>query len=164
MGTRVLSACMSVHHMHAWHLRRTKEGVGSPRTGVTDSCELLWECWEPNPSSQKNSQCSKLTVHLYTHLLERLPVSSSIVWNSPAQLCSISNSAFWLPYFCGWCHNRQCLRPKCHLNFSDTSFTLSLASLSALHSYRGGSGSREQEVLTHQLWQLLSLQHSMSQR
>lgn len=34
------------------------------------------------------------------------PVLSSTVWNSPAQLCSISNSVFWPPYFCGWCHSR----------------------------------------------------------
>ena len=39
----VLHTCMS---MHAWHL--TEEHVGSPGTGVTNDCELLCGCWEPN--------------------------------------------------------------------------------------------------------------------
>lgn len=34
-----LPACMCVHSMHVWGLRRSEEGVGSPGTGVTDGCE-----------------------------------------------------------------------------------------------------------------------------
>jgi hypothetical protein len=28
-----LPGCISVHHVHAWCLKRPEEGVGSPRTG-----------------------------------------------------------------------------------------------------------------------------------
>jgi hypothetical protein len=31
----VLTTCISVHHMHAWCLRRPDEGIQSSRTGVT---------------------------------------------------------------------------------------------------------------------------------
>ena len=37
----VLPACISVQHVHAWCLQRPEEGVGSPRSGVNDSCKLL---------------------------------------------------------------------------------------------------------------------------
>lgn len=42
----VLPACISVHHMCVWYPRRTKESVGSPRTGATDGCEPPYEFWE----------------------------------------------------------------------------------------------------------------------
>ena len=42
-----LSACMSMHHAHAWCLQRQED---SPGTGVTDSWELPCGCWEWNPS------------------------------------------------------------------------------------------------------------------
>jgi hypothetical protein len=35
MYMSVLSACVSVHHMHAWCPQRPEEGIGSPGTGVT---------------------------------------------------------------------------------------------------------------------------------
>lgn len=37
-------ACMSLHHMRVWYPQKPEEGVGSPGTGVTDSCGLaaLW--------------------------------------------------------------------------------------------------------------------------
>ena len=31
----VSPACMSVHHVYAWYLRTSEEGIGSPGTGVT---------------------------------------------------------------------------------------------------------------------------------
>jgi dolichol kinase len=37
----VLNACMSVYHMCAVSIEAT-EGVGFPRTRVTDSCELCY--------------------------------------------------------------------------------------------------------------------------
>lgn len=42
MCTGVLSACMSMHHMHAWCPRRPEKGV----TRVTDGHEWLCGCWE----------------------------------------------------------------------------------------------------------------------
>jgi hypothetical protein len=32
----------------SWCLRRPEEDVESPETRVTDSCEMLCECWESN--------------------------------------------------------------------------------------------------------------------
>lgn len=39
--------------MHVYHvcLVPAEEGVGSPRTGVKDGCELPYGCWESNLSS-----------------------------------------------------------------------------------------------------------------
>jgi hypothetical protein len=36
----------------------SEEGIGSPETGVTVSCELLCPCWELNPNPLRNSQFS----------------------------------------------------------------------------------------------------------
>lgn len=38
--------CMYEHHLSAWCLWRPKEGIRSPRTGVTDGCEPQCGCWE----------------------------------------------------------------------------------------------------------------------
>lgn len=35
-------------YVHAWYLQRPKTGFGSPRTGVTDVCELSYGFCEPN--------------------------------------------------------------------------------------------------------------------
>jgi hypothetical protein len=45
-----LPACMYMYHVHAWSPQRSQEGMGSPGTGVTDSCNLAHgcpalECW-----------------------------------------------------------------------------------------------------------------------
>lgn len=40
--------CMYVY-MYAWYLRKPEEGVGSLGTGVTDSFEPPYWCWELNP-------------------------------------------------------------------------------------------------------------------
>lgn len=45
-----LPAYIFVHHVHATH--GLGEGVGSPRTGVTDVCKLLCGCWELSPGPQ----------------------------------------------------------------------------------------------------------------
>ena len=45
----VLFACLSMYHVCAWCLWWPEEGIGSPGTGVTDSCELPCGCWELNP-------------------------------------------------------------------------------------------------------------------
>jgi hypothetical protein len=44
----VLSACVSVCHTHAWHLRDLEEGVRSPETGVVDGCGQPCGFWESN--------------------------------------------------------------------------------------------------------------------
>lgn len=44
MCMSVLSACMSVRHLHVWCLMRPEEGTGVPESGVTD-------VWEPEMES-----------------------------------------------------------------------------------------------------------------
>jgi hypothetical protein len=41
-----LLACIYVHHMHAWCLHESEEGVLGTR--VIDSCELPCEYWDLN--------------------------------------------------------------------------------------------------------------------
>jgi hypothetical protein len=41
-----LPACMSVHHLHPSCLRRSKEDIGSPGTGVIDGCKPAYGFWE----------------------------------------------------------------------------------------------------------------------
>lgn len=36
----IMSACISMHHVHAWGLQRPEHDVGFPETEVTDGCEL----------------------------------------------------------------------------------------------------------------------------
>ena len=44
-----LTACFTLYHVCAWTLRRPEEGVGSPGSGVTDSCGATpLRCWELN--------------------------------------------------------------------------------------------------------------------
>ena len=43
-----LASCLSVHHVHAWCLQRSEEGVGSPRASVKKDCGQLCGCWELN--------------------------------------------------------------------------------------------------------------------
>lgn len=47
MGVGVLSACLSVHCVHA--LPEAKEGDGFPGPRVLGGCELPWRCLELNP-------------------------------------------------------------------------------------------------------------------
>lgn len=42
----IWSACMTVHHIFAWFLRRPEEGIGSPETQVREGCQLPCEGWE----------------------------------------------------------------------------------------------------------------------
>lgn len=44
----VLSACMSVHHVHAVPLE-ARRGCHIPQVGVIGSCKLPWGYWELNP-------------------------------------------------------------------------------------------------------------------
>ena len=39
-------------------LGRPEDGVGCPGTKVLDNCELLCECWEPNPGLQEHQVLS----------------------------------------------------------------------------------------------------------
>lgn len=40
MCAGTLLVYMYMHHMHAWCLWETEEGVRSPETGATDDCQL----------------------------------------------------------------------------------------------------------------------------
>lgn len=44
----ILSACMSVYHVHDWCPGVPEEGVRFPGTRVTDACEPPCGCWESN--------------------------------------------------------------------------------------------------------------------
>lgn len=45
------------HTLHACLMpKKAKEGIRAPRTGVKDSCELSWGCWESNGGSLKKPQ------------------------------------------------------------------------------------------------------------
>lgn len=52
-------AYMSVYHMSTWGQQRTREGVGSPRAGVTGSCELLDRYWKLNPHCWRATRAVK---------------------------------------------------------------------------------------------------------
>lgn len=45
---------MSVCHMHAWYPSKAEES--DPLTGVTDGCQQLCGCWEPNPDILEEQQ------------------------------------------------------------------------------------------------------------
>ena len=47
----ILSAFMYVHHMYTRCLQRLEESVWYSGTGVTDSGELPYGCWELNQDS-----------------------------------------------------------------------------------------------------------------
>lgn len=49
MRMSILSAYMFMYYMGTWGQHRTKEGVGSPRAGVTEGSELLYRYWKLNP-------------------------------------------------------------------------------------------------------------------
>lgn len=51
MFVSILPACMYVHHVCAWCLKRS-EWVSDPPELVTDSYEPLYGCWDKNPDSQ----------------------------------------------------------------------------------------------------------------
>lgn len=46
MCVSVLLACMFVSQVCAQCLRRPEDKVGSPETGIADSCEQPYGCWE----------------------------------------------------------------------------------------------------------------------
>lgn len=48
MGMAFLPACMSEHNVCVWCCWEPEEGVGSPQTGVNDSCEMSCGCLESN--------------------------------------------------------------------------------------------------------------------
>lgn len=52
--------CMYVY-MYAWYLRKPEEGVGSLGTGVTDSFEPPYWCWELNPDPLQGQQLLVMT-------------------------------------------------------------------------------------------------------
>lgn len=60
MCMRGMPACLSVYHLHAWCLQKSKEDIGAHRTtAIRDCCELPygWGGIEPQ-ALWKSSQCS----------------------------------------------------------------------------------------------------------
>lgn len=41
---------ISPHHMHPWFPQRSEEGIASLRTGIINSCELIYGFWDSNSS------------------------------------------------------------------------------------------------------------------
>lgn len=52
----ILSACVSVCHLCAWHLQRPDKGIRSPGSGITDGCDWLCGCWELKLSPLEEQQ------------------------------------------------------------------------------------------------------------
>lgn len=43
---QMFDACMHVHHVHVWYLRKSEEGSGLLGSGVTGTCEPPCRCWD----------------------------------------------------------------------------------------------------------------------
>lgn len=59
----VLPVCLSVYHICAGCPQMPESVIRSPRTGVTDSCELLCGCWELNPGPLEEQPETSLAFH-----------------------------------------------------------------------------------------------------
>ena len=68
MCTSVLPACMSGRHDIGAMPLEPEEGIRSPGTGVTDTCEPLCGCWEPNPAPPQEQvfKCSQRLSQLFS--------------------------------------------------------------------------------------------------
>jgi hypothetical protein len=61
----VLSASISVHHMHAWCSQRPNgDIIYISWVGLTDGCEWPCRCWEQNPGALEDQPVSKLLSQL----------------------------------------------------------------------------------------------------
>jgi hypothetical protein len=56
MCMSVLPVCIEVHHICVCCPENPEEGIRSPESGVTDSCEPLGGCWESNPVPLQKQQ------------------------------------------------------------------------------------------------------------
>jgi hypothetical protein len=52
----VLPACMYVHYVCSWYLRKSKEGVRFPGTRVIHGHKLPYGFWELNPGPLQEQQ------------------------------------------------------------------------------------------------------------
>lgn len=68
----VLSVGMYVHHGWAECPQKPGESIGTPGTGVQDSCELPCECWESNLASLEEQSTFFLTAEtsLQPHMVK----------------------------------------------------------------------------------------------
>ena len=57
----VFFLCTSVYHVRAWYLQRPEEGIGSPRTTVTNCYEQLYGCKKQKQSSLEEQPVSFTT-------------------------------------------------------------------------------------------------------
>lgn len=60
----VFPICISMHHVHASCSMRPEEGVRSPGTWITDSCEVPGRWWELNLGFLQKRPCSLLLGYL----------------------------------------------------------------------------------------------------
>ena len=78
-----------MYHLCAWYLCMSKVGIRSPENEITDRCEPICECWEPNPgpswSFARAASCSPGCPGTHyvdqagLELRENLPASASQV-------------------------------------------------------------------------------------
>lgn len=81
----VLSACISVHHVHAV-LEDLEEGVGHPGNGVTNGREQPYGCWELNLAPLEEQPSSLLS---HGSIGVRKPVQRAKLY----RVCVASNTA-----------------------------------------------------------------------
>lgn len=60
----VLLACVYVHHMHAYFLRRPEEGIKFPRTGVMNGYHPSYGFWELDVGPLQENKYSQPLNHL----------------------------------------------------------------------------------------------------
>lgn len=89
----VFPACMSMYHIHAWHLCWAEQGIRSLGTGITDSCELwrrYWE-WKPGPMAE---QPLRLLLQPWRFIFIRFYVYGhfACVYTCATHACSTSGS------------------------------------------------------------------------
>ena len=87
----ILHSCMSVCHVQA-KPTEVRRGIGSPGTGVRDSCELPCRCWESSLGSLEEQglfQCSLLRSH-FSSPIHRVFVVSSLCNTDWTATCSVA--------------------------------------------------------------------------
>lgn len=64
MYVSVLPTCMHVHRMCAWSLRKSEEGISSPRIGVMNGCGPPCGAENWTQGLCRSTQCSSLPKQL----------------------------------------------------------------------------------------------------
>lgn len=71
--------------------QKPEEGTWSLRTGVTEGCELLWRCWEPNPGPLQEQRVPLTTKPFYSCLLSPIVDDEAIAQGA----ASLGKGSYW---------------------------------------------------------------------